>query len=437
MSKTTLYLRKDKAVEGKLPIELRYNHKKGRAFYWTGIRLYPCSFNEESQRAIFINKVAAKKSGIPFEKLPTEREIISINERLNRLLVEIKRIESGYIESGEYFTADTVIKSLRDLINGKIESSKQDKELITDYITKYIDSKPTDKTKASLVVYNTLVRHLKSFEITGKSISFNDMSLSFLNSFKDFLLGKGLLNSTVEKQISTLTKFLKMAIDEGYSINPNCTKYKKLKKNYDKVFALSESERDLIENYDFSNNKRLDQVRDLFIFSCYTALRFSDCIGLNWINIKDGYIELTVKKTKEKHIVPLVETSSRILSKYNEKVYPLPRISNQKANKYIKEVAEIVGLTDLMELVKFNGQNKKVSSIRKCDRLSIHCGRKTCITLGLVKGIPVQTMMQISGHTDFNSFKRYVAISEEVKRNALVAAFGKPIQLHNQTLKAV
>ncbi|ERM81373.1 hypothetical protein P872_09640 [Rhodonellum psychrophilum GCM71 = DSM 17998] len=108
-----------------------------------------------------------------------------------------------------------------------------------------------------------------------------------------------------------------------------------IKKDKLEVIALTQNEFDLLVNIDLATEKRLDQVRDVFIFSCVTGYRYSDLVQLRREHIKKDEIKLTVKKTKQVLIVPLNVFAVDILEKYKEMAFPLPIISNQKFNLYL------------------------------------------------------------------------------------------------------
>ncbi|MEX2593310.1 MAG: hypothetical protein WD426_11080, partial [Anditalea sp.] len=93
-----------------------------------------------------------------------------------------------------------------------------------------------------------------------------------------------------------------------------------------------------------------------------TGFRYSDLVQLKREHIKEGEIRLTVKKTKEPLIVPLNVYSQAILEKYKELAVPLPIISHQKFNNYVKELCEIAEISDPIERIRYRGA-EKISNI--------------------------------------------------------------------------
>jgi integrase len=287
------------------------------------------------------------------------------------------------------------------------------------------------------VVYKSLKRHLKNFQAkTRNNFRFDKVDYNFMQSFQNFLIGweevhettgtvKTLNNITIAKQLSTLKTFLGYARRQGIKVNEGYKDFS-IKKDKLEVIALTQNELELLFNFNLSSNKRLDQVRDVFCFSCVTGFRFSDLQQLRREHIKEMEIRLTIKKTKEPLIVPLNQYSKAILHKYKELASPLPVISNQKFNKYVKELCKLAGIDDVIEIIRYKGATKQSTMYRKHEIISAHTGRKTFATLSLEKGIPAETVMKITGHADYKSFQRYVKVTEERKRNEMQKAWGAP-----------
>ena len=141
-----------------------------------------------------------------------------------------------------------------------------------------------------------------------KEESFDNIDYSFFQSFQNFLILdridvngktiKGLNNTTVAKQLSTVKTFLNYARKQGIEIS---NKYKdfKIKRETREVIALTNEEFETLFNLYLSGNKRLSQIRDVFCFACATGLRYSNLNQLRREHIKSDEIRLTVKKTRD------------------------------------------------------------------------------------------------------------------------------------------
>jgi len=148
-------------------------------------------------------------------------------------------------------------------------------------------------------------------------------------------LKKGINNTTVAKQLSTVKTFLNFAKRQGIEISDKYRDFK-IKRETLEVIALTNEEFEKLYNLNLSKNRKLDQVRDVFCFSCATGLRYSDLDQLKREHIKEDEIIINIKKTKERLSIPLNPYSVAILAKYKDQLKPLPVISNQKMNDYLK-----------------------------------------------------------------------------------------------------
>lgn len=146
-------------------------------------------------------------------------------------------------------------------------------------------------------------------------------------------------------------------------------------------------------------SERLEQVRDVFIFSCFSGLAYVDVANLKEDNIRksfDGNLWIITKrqKTNIDVNVPLLDIPKMILEKYKGKLPSgkvLPIISNQKLNAYLKEIADVCGI-------------KK--------NLTFHLARHTfATTTTLAKGVPVETVSKMLGHTNIETTQIYARIT--------------------------
>jgi integrase len=192
------------------------------------------------------------------------------------------------------------------------------------------------------------------------------------------------------------------------------------------VIALTQEELNRLFLCDLSNDKRLANVRDVFCFSCFTGLRYSDLKQLRWEHIKSTEIVLTITKTKSRLSIPLSEYSSTILDKYKQAGRPLPVISSQNMNYALKELGELVGIDEQIEIVRYRGAQRIINVYPKHRLLTVHTGRKTFATLSLERGMSAEETMSVTGHSDYKSFKRYVRITEERKKLVMNRAWGAP-----------
>ncbi|WP_231555500.1 site-specific integrase [Capnocytophaga cynodegmi] len=169
--------------------------------------------------------------------------------------------------------------------------------------------------------------------------------------------------------------------------------------------------------------KYLERVRDVFLFQCFTGLRFSDVENLKKSDIKDNFIEITTLKTNDSLKIELNEHSKKILKKYENyiglKNKALPVVSNQRMNDYLKELGELAGINEPIRETYYIGNERFDEVTPKYALLGTHTGRRTFICNALSLGIPPQVVMKWTGHSDYKAMKPYIDIADETKANAM------------------
>ena len=415
-------------------VELIYQISRVRRFYNTGLKSFKETWNQDEQSFVYLNKQQAKKllPDVEYIKIPTQDEVKEFNGKLIKLRSQVEDIEKRFeLDKARYSAADvvTTLKSIYD--TSKKEARQID---LFGFIDTYLTDHATTRVKGSLSVYKALKTHLKAFEDHKRSkVTFDSINYSFFEAFQNFLLtltkvdkqgnkSKALNNTTIAKQLSTIKTFLNYAKLRGINVSDSYKKFK-IKRQQLEVIALTNEEFETLYNYDLSNNKRLRQVRDVFCFACVTGLRFSDLFQLKREHIKEGVITLTSKKTHVINSLPLNRYAKEILSRYKEQLRPLPVISNQKTNDFLKELCKEAGISELIEVVRYRGVVREAITYPKHELIGVHTGRKTFVTLSLEKGMSAEVIMTITGHKDYASFKRYVNVTEQRKKNAMVAAW--------------
>jgi site-specific recombinase XerD len=250
-----------------------------------------------------------------------------------------------------------------------------------------------------LVTYNKYLEsynHLKDFikfNFNSTDIKLKDVKSNFLNDYDYYLKtqkGKnkqGLSQSTINKAIQRFRKTLKYAISEGYLEKDPFIMYsaKVVKKH---VVFLTKEELLQLEKHQF-NTERIQSIKELFIFCCYTGLAFKEMSLLKKSDIITGFdsnlwIVVNRSKTDRDYKVPLLPRAQRILERYNDDNSELlfPKISNQKFNEYLKEIAGVIGLSK---------------------NLTHHMARKTfASTVLLYNDVPMEIVSELLGHAEMS-----------------------------------
>jgi len=260
-----------------------------------------------------------------------------------------------------------------------------------------------DITRTSWEKYGQTRDHISGFVTTvykKQDFPLKELKMKFLDDFSYYLkTNRSFKQSTVNKSIQRLRKMLKYALSEEMLDRDPFIMYKP--KPYRKeIIYLDAEELELMTNHVFEQ-KRLQKVKDCFVFCCYTGLAFKELENLAAENIVRGYdgkdwIKITRQKTGRPLNIPLLPIASNILSKYNdpERNSLLPVISNQKFNSYLKEIASILGI------------QKPVST---------HLGRRTfATTVLLYNSVPIEIVSKLLGHTNITiTQKHYGAIIQK------------------------
>jgi len=288
-------------------------------------------------------------------------------------------------------------------------------------------------TEATYEKFRAMRAHLKSLREYKRSLGLKTFDINFDYFDEDGLLDyieflrdvKNMMNGSIEKQLGFLKWFLRWSMSKGFHHNNTFETYKpKLKKTQKKVVYLSKNELTQLEDYPIPEDKLyLYRVRDVFLFCCFTGLRYSDVYNLRRCDIKDDFIEITTVKTNDSLKIELNKTSKRILEKYKPFTFKedkaLPVISNQKMNQYLHELCKMVGLDEPIRQTYYSG-NKRLDIVKpKYEFIGTHTGRRTFICNALSMGISPQIVMKWTGHSDYMAMKPYIDIADEVKSNAM------------------
>jgi integrase len=349
---------------------------------------------------------------------------LELNDFLQSYKEEIKRTTRLHFMDNP----DSDFESVKTKILERFRKNQKLNLSFFEALDLFIESRSRDLSSNSIRKFKTLKGHLKEYEKKEfVHLTFSKMDLIFYDTFLFYLLeGNRMVNNSAYKIIGLLKIFLNWAYERGIN---KYQAYKRFKIKEDKVeiVALTDVELKQLTNLNLKGNERLNKVRDLFLFGCYTGGRFSDLARINWTDLRDNTWFLRVKKTKDVLEIPLNKLALEILEKYKAHAQPLPRISNQKLNKYVKEVCELAGIKEIMKIVKYSGNNSIETTEPKCKLVTVHTARRTFITQSLLRGMKAEIVMSISGHKNFRTFKKYLDITRKDKEAEISKAWNQSI----------
>ncbi len=409
MATTKFIIRRKKInKEGKAPIYLQYTHNGKTLQFSTQEKIKPGDWND--------------RSGKP-KSLKNRPDLIELHDAIKPIEETIQSIVRNARATGKEPVKEYVKRQYESAVKG-IVSEKG----FTDYFQQYIDASATIKSKAIVSVYRYVLNDLINFSKSKRvALEFDNINAHFYDRFVKYLI-KDLhnFNNTVGKKVKTLKSFLNWATERGYNKKMDYKKFKVYREETDIIY-LKEGELINMYEYNFSKNKRLEAARDLFCLECFTGLRYSDASQLKPGNIHEDYIMVRFEKTDDPQRVPLNDYSKELLAKYgNEdgRIVP-PRLSNQKLNYYIKEVAEIVGIDETTTITRKKGNEKVKETAPKFSFISTHTGRRTFVTLSLEKGMRPEVLMTITGHRTLRSFQRYIKIIDQVRQEEMARVWSR------------
>ncbi|MFD0964291.1 site-specific integrase [Pseudofulvibacter geojedonensis] len=357
--------------QGKCPIKCRLTYLGKRKTFSTGQFIEPNKWFSKQQKA-----------------KPPNKENNFINTQLSLIKQEINQAFLFLQVNQNQFDVDDIY------LQYKGKNVKANKTLLevfqlhNDNMLRLVGKEYTNST------YNKFVeakKHTKNFirhQYNKSDYLLNNLKLKFLNDFDFYLKSeKNHKQITINKSIQRVRKIIKLALAEGYLTKDPFILYRP-KKYKVKVVYLDTKELKKLEEYSFTQ-VRLQQVKDMFVFCCYTGLAYAEMTALSKDHIVDEFdgnkwVKMYRKKTNSYVSVPLLPIALGVLYKYD---LELPRISNQKFNSYLKEIANIVGIEK---------------------KLTHHVARKTfATTVLLYNGVPMEVVSELLGHSKMNVTQKH------------------------------
>ncbi len=351
-----------------------------------------------------------------------------VNKYLNDLKNEVTRLYESLSRQDKVISKEE-IKAIVSKLNGK--NTEPEKPSFYKAYAEFVEVQKEFKQPRTIKKYNTLLISLKEFEKDKKyPVSFESITLAFYEAYKTYLLKRTnpryknkeepLLDDTVAKYVSNIKTFMQWAFERRYHDNLSFKSFVAKKKSKNEIVTLTETELLQLQSFDFSDKPRLEKVRDIFLFLCFTGQRWSDMASFDKKDLKGEVWEFLSLKTRKKIRIPLVgfsEPALHILKKYD---YVLPVISEQRFNEYLKEAGMLSGIDTPVEIIRFSGKQKIVRNKPKYEYMSSHMGRRTCVTLLLEKGVAVTTLMKITGHSDLRTLLKYENTNDAAVTDALL-----------------
>lgn len=338
-----------------------------------------------------------------------------INNYFDNLASNTISIFHKYRNEKRQLDNDIFRKELNEKVKGII--IEHPKITLYQFIESFIEERKVKVEEGTAKINRRFLKLLKTYgKEQGKEIDFVDITVEFAYKFIDFLYSEPREFSTnyVSKMFDNLHLFIHEAYDRELHTNKAYTKDAfRIGKTLTYAIALTEKELHTMLNYDFLDNERLSKARDLFLMGCYTGLRYSDFSRLKIEHFTQEQdttiIKITTQKTKTQVAIPVFPETMQILERNGGK--PPAAITNQKLNDYIKEVAQIVGITGNVIFPKNKGGVSKEKTFKRYELVMTHTARRSFATNMIFKGFSSHEVMPITGHKSEKEFLNYIRTS--------------------------
>ncbi len=392
-------------------IDIAITYSGFRVWISTGLKVNPRKWDAKAMRL--------KSSNDIYEA----RQTHEVNTQLRQLTADIEAIFAKYADNGYIPRPEQLKQEYQMLHNPKLQMRPSFLTVYDEFVKS--NGAIKDWTPATYKKFVATKKHIIGYKSEPTFEDFGEIGLAqYIEYLKDKV---GLKNSTIGKNLSFLKWFLKWAHKKGYhDVIDYETFVPKLKVAHNKPVYLTIPELNALIDLKFDKTqKHLEQVRDVFVFCCFSGLRHSDAYNLRRSNIKNGKIVFTTVKTFDTLIVELNDVTSAILDRYKD--YPLkndkalPVATNQKMNVYLKIIAKMAGINEPVPQTSYRGHERTDTFPPKYELIGTHTARRTFVTLALSRGVPPQIVMDWTGHSSYKAMRPYIDIMNEARASSMNA----------------
>jgi integrase len=343
----------------------------------------------------------------------TKEDAKALNFFLDSLLMKVNECKSELLYSGKPVTSEKIM----DYILGRLTPRIKVLEEFESHNREMAALIGRGYAEGTLDRFSITINHLREFiriKFNRVDIEFADLDLAFIKDFEFYLRTvRNCSNNTTLKYIANFKKIVLRAIDKEIILKDPFKNFKGRKTKVIKK-PLSSQELHELENHYFTTD-RLNVVRDVFVFQCYTGLAYIDAYQLKKTEIKKGvdgklWIISARQKTGSETNVPLLPQALKIIDRYKdhplclERGTVLPVSSNQKMNEYLKEIANLCGFPFT---------------------LNTHMARRTFgSTVTLNNNVPIHVVKEMLGHASVKQTEAY-AITEQASIGREMALLDK------------
>lgn len=325
------------------------------------------------------------------------------DKELNRTLDDMRASIRNHYYELERYDALVTAEKVRNAFLGITVRTESLMQLFKEYVDECRSLLGISRTKATVQKYDRCYRRVQEFlkaKYKLSDIPLVEIGHKFITDLECYLRTVSKCNeNTTAKFLQTFKMIIIRARNNGYIKGDPFANYKIRLKRVDRGY-LTEEELKILRETPITS-KRVAQVRDVFLFACYTGLAYIDLKLLRAENIRtsfDGnqWIMTHRHKTDTPVNVPILDIPMELIERYkgvSKKGYILPILSNQKMNQYLKDVAEACGIEK---------------------NITFHMARHTfATTVTLSQGVPIESVSKMLGHTQIKTTQIYARITNE------------------------
>lgn len=403
---------KDKNKDGLTLIYLKaYFKKEGKRFvYSTGESIHPKEWDFKNRLP---NNLTGRTSQADSHR--------TIKRQLDRYSNLFLLITETYKNTNQELTVEKIRQEFDKEFKRVTAGKNKFYEAYDEFMS--FKQKNQEWSNATVKRYKNIKKLLEDFEKVKKyKITFDTINQKFYTEFTDFcMVNRGHINNTFTRNVGLVKTFLFWALKNGHTYKADFISFKKKPKVITNQIALRKEDLETLLKSKMPS-KKLERVKDVFIFSCVTGMRFGELkfVSKNIIDGKTLLLKEEKGSGKKSREIPLSSIALHVLEKYD---YTLPMIANQKYNDYIKDVFAEAGYTH--DVVKTSTRGKEVirETIPFNKRISSHTARRTFITMMKRNGKSDKLIAEISGHNDMKTLNQYYQVSNEDVKDAVNETF--------------
>lgn len=354
---------------------------------------------------------------------------------------ELENLEDKISKAFFYFENIDHVPSkieLKDRLNPDKDASEQ--KTIRSMIDEFLIEQSTLNQWTLSTLANCRKSLLYIVEALGSEITLDEIDNQMYTKLLKFFFNKkhsvmrddntpeirtGLNNYTINSYLNNIRRFSKWAESKNYT--SKCTIHKQkasLKIIKKPVIFLEWQELMAILHKDFQYLEVYDAVRNMFCFSCFTGLRYSDLSKLKWSDVKEDSIEIVTRKTNDRLYIEFNKFSRAIIDKlkvenHDSSDYVFPQMSLKHYNEVLIKIAKLSGIDKEIEYDYLSGSERKTNKIKKYQCVTSHTARRTFVCNALSIGIPPNVVMKWTGHKNYKSMNPYIDVTTNAKKESM------------------